>query len=225
MAWAFYMALEPFVRRHWPALLTSWTRVLSGKFRDPLVGRDFLAGAAVGIAISLVFNLQSLVPGWLGFPPAKPLTLMGPDSLLGGRRLVGMFPEVLHEMLLTPIIFVFFVVLLRLVLRRVWLAATVFLVLMVLPALGSGPLVLVLVSKLVLYGLILTAILRFGVLAVVVSLFYSYLSGVFPLTLDVSAWYFGASLVTMLLAGGLAAYAFYLSLGGRTLLRGDTLDG
>jgi serine/threonine-protein kinase len=33
------------------------------------------------------------------------------------------------------------------------------------------------------------------------------------------------SSATMLLAGALAAYAFYLSLGGRTLLRGDTLDG
>ena len=36
------LALEPYVRRKWPDLLISWTRLLSGKFQDPLVGRDVL---------------------------------------------------------------------------------------------------------------------------------------------------------------------------------------
>ncbi len=42
--WLAYIAIEPIVRRSWPELLFSWSRLLSGRFRDPLVGRDLLAG-------------------------------------------------------------------------------------------------------------------------------------------------------------------------------------
>ena len=36
------------MRRRWPQTLISWTRVLAGRLRDPLVGRDVLVGAACG---------------------------------------------------------------------------------------------------------------------------------------------------------------------------------
>ena len=39
-----YLGLEPFVRRRWPDSLISWSRLLAGRFRDPLVGRDLLLG-------------------------------------------------------------------------------------------------------------------------------------------------------------------------------------
>jgi hypothetical protein len=54
------------VRRRWPARLISWSRLLAGGFRDPLVGRDVLVGcllATFGIAIE---NLGWFVPSWLG---------------------------------------------------------------------------------------------------------------------------------------------------------------
>ena len=38
--WTSYIAVEPYVRRYWPEILISWNRLLSGRFRDPLVGRD-----------------------------------------------------------------------------------------------------------------------------------------------------------------------------------------
>jgi hypothetical protein len=47
--WLIYMSLEPYVRRVWPTALISWTRLLSGRWRDPLVGRDVLAGLLAGI--------------------------------------------------------------------------------------------------------------------------------------------------------------------------------
>jgi hypothetical protein len=46
--WVLYIALEPFVRRRWPHLLISWTRLLSGQWRDPVVGRDVLIGLGAG---------------------------------------------------------------------------------------------------------------------------------------------------------------------------------
>jgi hypothetical protein len=40
MVWIAYVAIEPLVRRRWPRMLIASTRVLNGKWRDPLVGRD-----------------------------------------------------------------------------------------------------------------------------------------------------------------------------------------
>jgi serine/threonine-protein kinase len=45
----FYLALEPFVRRRWPAQLIASTRLLAGNHRDPMVGRDVLIGILFGI--------------------------------------------------------------------------------------------------------------------------------------------------------------------------------
>ena len=45
LVWIFYMALEPYVRRIWPEMVISWSRLLAGRWFDPLVGRDVLAGA------------------------------------------------------------------------------------------------------------------------------------------------------------------------------------
>lgn len=45
LLWLFYMALEPYVRRWWPHRIVSWSRLLAGDFRDPLVGRDILIGS------------------------------------------------------------------------------------------------------------------------------------------------------------------------------------
>ncbi len=43
--WLSYVALEPYVRRHWPHALIGWTRLLAGRWRDRRVGRDLLIGA------------------------------------------------------------------------------------------------------------------------------------------------------------------------------------
>jgi hypothetical protein len=50
-AWLIYISLEPYVRRWWPHTLISWARLLSGRVRDPLVGRDILAGLLAGIGL------------------------------------------------------------------------------------------------------------------------------------------------------------------------------
>ena len=61
--WTFYMALEPYVRRRWPESMVTWSRVLVGEFRDPLVGGHVLAGVALGIGGSLFFLPSEAVSG------------------------------------------------------------------------------------------------------------------------------------------------------------------
>ncbi|MEE8138864.1 MAG: serine/threonine-protein kinase, partial [Thermoanaerobaculia bacterium] len=66
LLWLTYIALEPFVRRRWPESMVSWTRLMSGRIRDPLVGSHILLGAAMGILFALLYVVEQLVPSWLG---------------------------------------------------------------------------------------------------------------------------------------------------------------
>ncbi|MEM6796512.1 MAG: serine/threonine-protein kinase, partial [Acidobacteriota bacterium] len=66
--WLFYLALEPYVRRLWPRTLISWTRLLSGRFRDPQVARSGLYGVIFGAIWALILQIDRLLPSWLGLP-------------------------------------------------------------------------------------------------------------------------------------------------------------
>ena len=70
VVWVLYLALEPYVRRYWPQAIISWTRVLAGRWRDPLVGRDVLYGAILGMLFCDIYVLRYHVEARLGAPPA-----------------------------------------------------------------------------------------------------------------------------------------------------------
>ena len=53
----FYLALERFIRRHAPHQFIAWSRLLTGRFADPLVGRDVLIGIIAGLAVLVVFAI------------------------------------------------------------------------------------------------------------------------------------------------------------------------
>ena len=67
--WVLYLAMEPYVRRYWPQAIISWTRVLSGRWRDPLVGRDVLYGAVLGILFCDLYGVRYHLEGRLRAPP------------------------------------------------------------------------------------------------------------------------------------------------------------
>lgn len=53
--WAYYMAIEPFVRRQWPRMLVGWSRLMGGEWGDPQVGREILIGTLSALAIASLF--------------------------------------------------------------------------------------------------------------------------------------------------------------------------
>lgn len=63
--WVAYMAIEPSYRRSWPRQLVAWARVVGGRFRDPVVGRDVLLGVVilVGMAFGFAFAAANPVIG------------------------------------------------------------------------------------------------------------------------------------------------------------------
>jgi len=61
-------------------------------------------------------------------------------------------------------------------------------------------------------------LLRFGLVATIAAIFF--VSGISAMALgtDWSAWYIPTSVATLLLLAGIAVFAFWRSLGGRSLL-------
>lgn len=57
--WIFYLAMEPYVRRIWPRMLIGVVRLLSGRLRDPAVGREVLIGVVAGCGLVAVLALTS----------------------------------------------------------------------------------------------------------------------------------------------------------------------
>jgi len=91
-----YLGLEPFVRRLWPSMLVTWTRVLGGRLRDPLIGRDALIGVAAGAATALLLLAPYLTTGLTGMPlPPPAQTALAP--LLGLRGVAGSLAQAINN--------------------------------------------------------------------------------------------------------------------------------
>jgi hypothetical protein len=218
-----YLALEPYVRKHWPDSLISWARLLAGRIQDPLVGRDVLVGGIVGVLISIAWQLRFVIPGWSGWAPPRPFGV-NIDALSGGSRAIAAFLS--PWFLVFPMFGVLALVLLVIVVRRRWLAVGLLVALLAglaalvaLPTTGGQDvraLVTVLtVSAIVLVSLLLFA--RFGLLAVCVCFFFFMRLHRFPITLDPSAWYSGTSAVTLLALAAVAIFAFRTSIARRRI--------
>jgi hypothetical protein len=117
-----YIALEPYVRRHWPDALISWARLVGGRLGDPLVGRDMLLGGAVGVLVTFVWQLGHLIPEWAGWPPPRPIE-GDLEALQGGAGAIARFVE--PGFLIPPMFGLLALVLLVIVLRKRWIALTV----------------------------------------------------------------------------------------------------
>jgi hypothetical protein len=44
----YYLGIESYVRRFWSDALLAWTRLWSGRLRDPRIGRELLIGLEFG---------------------------------------------------------------------------------------------------------------------------------------------------------------------------------
>lgn len=113
--WLLYVALEPFIRRRWPAWIISWSRLLVGDFRDPLVGRDILLGAAIGALFMLVLVLSHFSPKFLSQPPALDIN---PGSMRRGNLFFFRFAGQATAGLFVAFISVFLLLLFVVILRR-----------------------------------------------------------------------------------------------------------
>jgi hypothetical protein len=153
-------------------------------------------------------------------------------TVLAGRyRIVGLLGR--GGMMLTVYsgllsFFVFF--LLRLVLRKAWLGAGVFWLLVTVSyalrggAVPPGVLLLDLAAGGLLALALILMLTRFGLLSVIAAQFFIHLSTSYPLTTDLTAWYADSGLLALAIALAFAVYGFHTSLAGRPLFRGRLLE-
>jgi serine/threonine-protein kinase len=198
--WIIYLALEPFARRHWPRMLISWSRLLSGRFRDPLVGRDLLVGTAGAAVTDVVRDL--IVRFWPGPPPAP----FAPHYSASARDAIGLCFALPVSSLVWVMGIVFFLAFARRWLRLEWLAAILVTALFSTNFLGSGPAFLA--GGVFSVALLVFIATRFGLLAALVTDALSTALYYFVRTADSSAWYFytGPIVVAAVLAVAIWGY-------------------
>ena len=230
VVWVFYLALEPYVRRLWPSLIVSWVRLLDGRFRDPLVGRDLSIGLLTGVGLMLLDQAFRLLPAYLGFAVSRPdrgVTNLDFQlvSLRGVRYSLGNFIGSAAVSLIVPMLLMVLLLILRIVLRRQWLAVGGLVVLSVVfgnPADSGANPYLYLIFNFLLTVAIMTILFRFGLLVIVTAYLVLFFLSVFPLTPDLSAWYAGNTLLVGLFLIGHAIWALRISMAARPML-GDTI--
>ena len=215
IAWLAYLGIEPWIRRHWPTSLISWTRVLTGSFRDPLVGRDVLIGIAFGVAGALypglieyalhVFGRDALDPAFTG------IWALTTPRYVGASLLAAVSNAMFNTLLLTLLYVVF-----RRRLPRPWLAAlatTVVLALIITSEDGfGGPLEFALIASI---SVLIVAPLHFhGLLPFMTAFAVRQVLMANTLTADLGAWYAGPTWVIGAAVIGLAVVAFLNSRAG-----------
>ena len=210
IAWVLYMAFEPQVRRRSPTMLVSWNRVLSGRWRDPLVGRDLLVGIAFGTAevciTATIFNMP-----FVGRLAPQLMPNVDAFFLLWLQQVIAA--------VLGGLSYMFLLDLSALVFRRQWLAVSAFIIATALVfAAGYGVRSPIAIARpiflLVLISYLLT---RFGVLTVVAFVYVHSVILSFPVTINQSAWYARVTLFATASVLIIALYAFHTTLAGRVV--------
>ncbi|HEY0323140.1 MAG TPA: serine/threonine-protein kinase [Pyrinomonadaceae bacterium] len=220
LLWLIYIALEPYVRRSWPRLLISWSRLLSGEFRDPMIGRDLLVGGLLGLGHTTAIYIGTLslrrfeTPGLLN--PALELdTLRGMRvammSFLGGTLVTSIF---------AGLACLFFLLLMYIIVRRQRLAAVLmWLTIFAIQVLFFVSSWYMLISAVLIPILLVVTVARFGLLAAITWQLFFMLTFFWPMTTNFSLWYSSSAIFALAVLVGLAVYGFYTSLAGQTIFR------
>lgn len=207
--WVGYLAVEPYARRYWPDALISWTRLQTGRLRDSLVASHVLAGVVTqaGVAtfgIGLVWALGS----------GRPIYLTRIDGLNSPAYAAAQLCFELVRTLGGGLGILVLVVLLRLLVRRMWLADVLGAVLVGAVISGVGPWVyqnttVYMASSILMAFAFLLLLRRFGLLAVWAALAtnFALLSPI-----SVSGWYAGRALMVLAIPAAAAAWALWVIL-------------
>jgi hypothetical protein len=178
-----YISLEPWVRKLWPQILIPWSRYTTRGLRDPLVGRDLVAGAAFACVMTAFNLIANEING--GRPWAAAI------GISSARPFIGFLGNVLAVSIFDPSVYFFLLFLCRVILRKEWLSTAAFVAAMTIVIGGlSDP------ARMIPIGLAFACVyafvlLRFGFLALIMTSICSHLLLALPRTLDFSLWYAG----------------------------------
>ncbi|HEX8651530.1 MAG TPA: serine/threonine-protein kinase [Pyrinomonadaceae bacterium] len=222
--WLIYIALEPYVRRSWPRLLISWSRLLSGEFRDPMIGRDLLVGGLLGLGHPAAILIGGLLARWRE-TPGLVIIHLDLDSLRGLRVMVALMGTELVQSIFSGLAYLFFLLLMYIIVRKQRLAAVLmWLVIFTIQVVFFASAWYIVFINAAIATLLAVTTARFGLLAVIVWQFVFFLIMNWPITTNFSLWYASATIFALTVMVGLAVYGFYTSLAGQSLFRDSFLQ-
>ena len=226
--WLLYLALEPFGRRFWPDGLLGWSRLLSGRVRDPRIGREILIGCAFGGALTLIDLFRSLSPLLVGKPMGPP-TLGGEVEVLDGfGRLFGTWADQAFQSLQTTLVIAMLLVVARLLVRRTSLAAVLGVAVLIPATSGvppGGVVWLYYSTQAMAIGLIVLAMFRYGLLVSAVMIFVDNIPSAVPIVPNGASWAAMPGHLSIALVVAIACFGFYAARSSQPLLGNGWLDG
>lgn len=208
VVWALYLGIEPAVRRNWPDSLISWTRLQRHRLRDPLVASHVLLGTLIiSMFVALRFARMQL------FPPAMPMGFAFTSLNSSANFTANLVGSVVPGLIL-GMGFLLVVVIVRLRIRRVWLADLVASAILAFGNLGpanarSGSLIITAgMLGMALNLSLLWVLRRFGVLPLLVAWVLWQTCVTAPISL--TSWYAGRSLISLAIPAGVSAWALWV---------------
>jgi serine/threonine-protein kinase len=220
--WLSYMTVEPYVRRHWPSFLVSWARLTSGKVRDRIVGRDLLAGMAMGGAVAALNQLTSALPYWIDISNDTPWNL-NLHFLTDLRHFTGAITYVMQQSVLRALFLVALLFAVRLIVRRDGPAVIITGILGTLLTLSPGNVAFDLPITAIQTALLLFALVRYGLLALAASQLTLQILCSAPIGTGFSHWYSERGLFLVIVMVAAAFYAFRISM-NRSVFAGLTIE-
>jgi hypothetical protein len=220
MMWLFYLALEPYARRSWPHALISSTAALSGRLRDPIVGRDALIGMAVASAALVGDRFTDM---WSASRGAG-LNFGNVAYMMGMRSTAGVLLAEIPSDVRSALIFFLVIFCLRVVLRSQWAAGAIFVAIMTTASYFlASPSVAIpqTIESALLFATISICAVRFGLVALVVSFFVLNILDNLQITGETSAWYFATGVTVIALILAAAVWAFKTSIGSQKIIRDE----
>ena len=206
LTWIGYMAVEPFARWMWPEAMVSWQRLLNGRLRDPLIGRDLMLGILAGSAVGLFGAFARTYE----VHPTYGRGILPSISDIPFYGFVCSFVALLDLATLSAFTGLF---------RRRWLGMLATGVILVGSTLGPNP-------WYVAFGFVaasatLLILTRVGLLALAAFILAE--STDWP-PLVFSQWYAGLAIIPVLARLALLFYAFYISMGSQPVFGGVLND-
>ena len=201
----FYLGLEPYVRRTWPRVLVSWSRLVAGGIGDRLVASDVLVGCASGVLVAAIelsgyfvanaVNAQTSPRPFLGVLP-----IVSEIAFSGGAALIFSLMTLL----------VLFLV--RMAVRNDAGAIAICAVGLGIPqglaVTSSFAVVPFFVLSIAVW---LATLSRVGLVALLISIFARSVLVAFPFAWPEMTWYSGIGFVGVIVIAALAAAAFRIA--------------
>src|SRR5689334_1773936 len=211
-----YVALEPYVRRTWPEILISWSRLLAGGWTNPLVGRDVLIGVLFGVGMLIANFTRIALPDW--FPVG--VVAVGWQGGQSWREAPVFFGNVASSILALMYaigsLAVVFVV--AKITRSKAAALAVAALFSVGPSLFGENIWIEVLVALAIAILWLTCMMRVGLLSICVALFVVYVMSDGLATFDLTRWYAWRGAAELLIVLAIALYGFTVALAHSPLL-------